>query len=217
MSDAYKIIGADGREYGPATLEELQAWAREGRIGRQTKVWSDREERWQDAAALTELQELAAALPSVPEAGGNATEGVEVGRSAGFWIRFLAYWPDQLLIAAAVLVIMGMPEFPAGTTPDMKAMTEWTRAAQPWIMAFSAVYYILTTWVWGASLGKLMFGLRVVRVDNAPVGFKEAALRFLGSVVSQTIFFFGYLFIALRDDKRALHDLLAGTKVVHRR
>jgi uncharacterized RDD family membrane protein YckC len=215
MNDSYKIIGADGREYGPATLEELKEWARDGRVGRQTKVWSDREDRWLEAADLPGLQAEAATLPSLA----NDPSGVDSGevRSAGFWIRFLAYWPDQLLITFAVLLIVGLPDFANDSPPDMTKAVEWARATQPWALAFSAVYYILTTWLWGATLGKLICGLRVVRVDDAPVGFKEAALRFLGSMVSQMIFFFGYVFIALRDDKRALHDLLAGTKVIHRR
>ncbi|MBI3878832.1 MAG: RDD family protein [Verrucomicrobia bacterium] len=81
------------------------------------------------------------------------------------------------------------------------------------MLLFSGVYYTLTTWIWGATLGKFIFGLRVVRTDDSAVGFTKSALRFLGSVVS-TIFGLGYLFIVFRADKRALHDLIAGTRVV---
>jgi uncharacterized RDD family membrane protein YckC len=39
-------------------------------------------------------------------------------------------------------------------------------------------------------------------------------LRWLAARLSD-ILFFGYILIGLRRDKRALHDLLAGTKVVY--
>ena len=34
----YKIIGADGNEYGPITTEQLRQWLAEGRVNAQTKV-----------------------------------------------------------------------------------------------------------------------------------------------------------------------------------
>jgi hypothetical protein len=34
----YKIIGADGKEYGPITADQLRAWIVEGRANAQTKV-----------------------------------------------------------------------------------------------------------------------------------------------------------------------------------
>ena len=39
MDMTYKIIGADGAEYGPVTLEELKSWVLEGRVAKATQVW----------------------------------------------------------------------------------------------------------------------------------------------------------------------------------
>ncbi len=52
-------------------------------------------------------------------------------------------------------------------------------------------------------------------LDGSPIGYNRALLRWLACRVDD-FFVFGYLLIALRRDKRALHDLLAGTKVVLR-
>ena len=38
MDSTYKIIGADGKEYGPVALSELQKWVGEGRITGATQV-----------------------------------------------------------------------------------------------------------------------------------------------------------------------------------
>ena len=34
----YKIIGADLKEYGPVSVEQLRQWISEGRVNAQTKV-----------------------------------------------------------------------------------------------------------------------------------------------------------------------------------
>jgi hypothetical protein len=34
----YKVIGADGKEYGPITSYKLQPWIADGRVNAQTRV-----------------------------------------------------------------------------------------------------------------------------------------------------------------------------------
>ena len=206
MQAEYKIIGADGREYGPATLDELIEWVREGRVGRQTQVWSSTDERWTPAGRMTELAAWIGAMP-------DHSTPVEIA-PAGFWLRFAAFWVDQVLIAIVVFLIVGVPDMGEGDAFDIEAVKAWTRETQPWVFGISAVYYILTTWLAAATPGKRLLGMRVVRTDDSPVGLIESTLRFLGSAVSQMVLFAGHLFVAFRADKRALHDLLAGTRVV---
>jgi TM2 domain-containing membrane protein YozV len=54
----YKIIGADGREYGPVTVEQMHQWIREGRVNAQTKVQPEGSTEWKP---LGEIPEFAAA------------------------------------------------------------------------------------------------------------------------------------------------------------
>jgi hypothetical protein len=37
----YKIIGADGKEYGPVSTEQLRQWLTEGRVNNQTRVLAE--------------------------------------------------------------------------------------------------------------------------------------------------------------------------------
>jgi hypothetical protein len=55
----YKIIGADGREYGPITADQLRDWIAEGRATAQTKAQAEGSAQWKP---LTEYLEFAAAL-----------------------------------------------------------------------------------------------------------------------------------------------------------
>jgi hypothetical protein len=59
----YKIIGADGREYGPISAETLRQWTAEGRANAQTKVLPEGATEWRP---LSDLPEFTAALPSQP-------------------------------------------------------------------------------------------------------------------------------------------------------
>ena len=58
----YKIIGADGKEYGPITADILKKWSAEGRVNGQTQVAPEGTTDWR---VLAEYPELAAALPAV--------------------------------------------------------------------------------------------------------------------------------------------------------
>ncbi len=55
----YKIIGADGKEYGAISADQLRQWITEGRANGQTKVLADGATEWK---MLSELPEFAAAL-----------------------------------------------------------------------------------------------------------------------------------------------------------
>ncbi len=69
----------------------------------------------------------------------------------------------------------------------------------------------------GTTIGKWMFGLVVVdHRGKWPIGLSRAFLRLAAYSVSSVTAGMGHLLIVLREDRRALHDLLAGTWVVVR-
>ena len=51
----YKIIGADGREYGPATAGQLRQWMAEGRANAQTPTLAPGAPEWKPLGALPEF------------------------------------------------------------------------------------------------------------------------------------------------------------------
>jgi len=214
MQLTFKIIGGDGREYGPAQLEELRGWVREGRVAAATQVWRSDSDRWQPAAAITEIAAELARLPASMTAR-PAAEWVPVG----FWIRFVAYWIDQVLLSVVLTLVARPPDAPLGTSPTSGELAEFIRSFGLYFaisLVLSGVYYIVMTAHFGATVGKMIFRARVVKIDGTRVGYGASAIRFLGSIVSWLILGIGYLFVAFREDKRALHDLMAGTCVAYR-
>ena len=76
----YKIIGADQKEYGPVTAEQLRQWLAEGRVNAQTQVLPEGATEWK---RIGDLPEFAATTPTpgpiqpaMPAAGGDAAERV---------------------------------------------------------------------------------------------------------------------------------------------
>ncbi|MBI5687107.1 MAG: DUF4339 domain-containing protein [Verrucomicrobia bacterium] len=67
-SPTFKIVGGDGKEYGPIDLATIQQWAREGRVAGQTQVWDSRTGQWQPAAQIAELAAAFSAPPPAPAA-----------------------------------------------------------------------------------------------------------------------------------------------------
>ena len=59
-----------------------------------------------------------------------------------------------------------------------------------------------------------MLGMRIVRSDGRRVGIGRALGRELATVLSLILLLAGYLMVAFRNDKRALHDLIADTVVI---
>jgi len=59
----YRIIGADGREYGPIPAETLRQWIREGRANAQTQAWAEGTAQWKPLAEQVEFAPLLARIP----------------------------------------------------------------------------------------------------------------------------------------------------------
>src|SRR5262245_27038263 len=51
----YKITGADGKEYGPASVQQIQEWIAQGRVNAQTRVQQVGAVEWKPASEYTEL------------------------------------------------------------------------------------------------------------------------------------------------------------------
>jgi len=67
---------------------------------------------------------------------------------------------------------------------------------------------------WQATPGKRLLGLAVVDLRGQRLGWPQAGARFLAGSLSWLSFNLGHALAGWRADGRALHDLIAGTRVV---
>ena len=86
-------------------------------------------------------------------------------------------------------------------------------ATQLFSSLIGAAYTIAFHWMWGQTLGKMALQIRVVSMDGGPLSFGQAVGRYFATFLSALILGIGFIMAGVRSDKRALHDLLAGTRV----
>lgn len=227
METQYKIIGGDGREYGPVSLDELKSWIRDGRVSGATPVWRSDTGLWSPASQFAEIRgDLAQVIAAAGLAAASAA------RPAGFWTRFGAYIVDRIVMALVcgfawenIVGVMGwkIPQPPetVATVADIFAYFQSFGPALPYyvltIFGCELIYETIFNGTFGATLGKMAVGARIVRLDGSRIGYGIAAARWFATRLSDITFGIGYLLIAFREDKRALHDLLVGTRVILQR
>jgi uncharacterized RDD family membrane protein YckC len=66
----------------------------------------------------------------------------------------------------------------------------------------------------GTTIGGIVFGLQVVRVDGRPIDWSTAIVRALSCFLSLVVAGLGFIWIAFDENRQAWHDKIAGTVVV---
>lgn len=135
----------------------------------------------------------------------------------GFWIRLVASIIDGIVTTAAVSMLLLIFTDISPTTYysyDETAVTNATAEFINW--AFNIGYAPILLGIWSTTVGKRAFNMYVLKLDGTPVGFWRAFGREVAKIISAIPLLAGFWMVAFRDDKRALHDLIAGTVVVQR-
>ena len=219
MDTEYKIIGGDGAEYGPASLEEIKTWIGDGRVAGSTQVWRSDLAHWNPAVRYAELQQALARLQaSVSPAALNRSL-----QAAGFWTRLGAYTLDRFLLVLLFGLLCQwrhweIPAVPQVINPETYGQyVDKLGVLVPYLILLTVVYEVVLNGTFGATLGKMAVGAKIFVVDGDRLGYTRALARSLMARFVEMTFFVGYLPILVRSDKRGLHDLLAGTRVVLQR
>jgi hypothetical protein len=115
MELTYKVRGADGKEYGPATLQQLSSWIREGRLPAQQEVRRSDMDYWVAAQEYAELKAMysAAQAPVVPGAGAPSSPSGQPAAANALAVRQLKsgaswfYWVAGLSLVNSIVAFSG--------------------------------------------------------------------------------------------------------------
>ena len=133
----------------------------------------------------------AAMAAAVPPSVIAMTPNVTLPR-AGFWIRAAALLIDLILIG----VIFG--PLNAG------------HLILPGLAAYGAVMWKFK----GTTIGGIVCGLRVVRLDDRPLDWPTTVVRALGCFLSLAVAGLGFVWVVFDSERQSWHDKIAGTVVV---
>ncbi len=146
----------------------------------------------------------------------------------GFWIRFLAYLIDRIIIsivAAPFVFILVAPtiiriarEAEQNQEPPPELIVSMLAGISTFLVLVFVGYWlyeaILTSSAWQGTIGKRILRLKVTDEQGNRIGFGRSTGRFFAKILSHLVMYIGFIMIAFTDRKRGLHDMLAGTLVV---
>ena len=160
-------------------------------------------------------------LKKCPSCGINLTIEPKPGEPAPFFIRFAAFWLDTFIISFTSWTLFVIAHYSSYSALQKKVefiffYTEpkvWTYF--PYLSVLGLVYFVFFhAWI-GQTPAKYIFRLKVVKNSGTPIMYLQALLRWLGYWLDMFSIFAGFFLGGLKFTKyRALHDLVAGTKVI---
>ncbi len=219
------IIGGDGKEYGPVTVEQIRAWIAAGRANLDTKAKALGTDEWRRVGDYAEFSPAAGEPPVLMSAAPGADTTL-----AHPGIRMLAALVDGFLeslcwlpTSQAVMSSLGALISAGQISPQdvIEAVTGSITRSVPYLIGLVLLQAALLT-MRGQTVGKILTRIRVVREpDGSHAGFLHGFfLRgflprcFRHVPIIGVLFWFVDSCFIFRDDRRCLHDLMAGTKVV---
>ncbi|MEK3954272.1 MULTISPECIES: RDD family protein [Psychrobacillus] len=154
------------------------------------------------------------------QANTSATQQVIVHRTAqyeqkaaGFWIRFWAYTVD-ILILASVGMLLIKPIFRLFSL-DLNNPVWYA----PFTLITAAIFYayfVLMTKLCSQTVGKMIFGIKVISKDGGKLKWSTVIFReWIGRLISIVPLNIPYLVVAFTPKKQGVHDFIADTLVVH--
>jgi uncharacterized RDD family membrane protein YckC len=229
----FSIVGGDGKEYGPVSAAKVQEWIAAGRANLQTRARRAGEAEWR---ALGEFPEFGGTPPAVaapvftpgaapvapaPAASGNELIPADRGSRLGAALLDSVF---GLILVGPGMVLMAMGgafEETSGAdtnTPFLLAGVCGLGLGML-LLAVVQIYLLVTR---GQTIGKKIVGVKIVAYDTGEnAGFVKAVLLrgfvngLIGGIpVVGGIYALVDILFIFRDDRRCIHDLLAGTQVV---
>ncbi len=224
----------NGQQQGPVSDAELAQLVQSGTLKTDSLIWAEGMADWQPVSAAA--PHLAAGTGS-PMANketavqqmregvyGAAAGGVEY---AGFWIRFGAWMIDYVIISIVSIVLLTVGGISAGLSGMMEGLEAGDEPDPAIIIGVLVFYGILILFVfcykvfmvgkWGATVGKMAVGIKIVTADGGKVSYLRATGRLFAEILSGMILYIGYILAGFDEEKRSLHDHICATRVIMKR
>ncbi|MEK6660230.1 MAG: RDD family protein [Campylobacterota bacterium] len=126
--------------------------------------------------------------------------------------RSMAFFIDEILLSFLLIIALGDSFFEAKTIEEMILLTN-TFVLE--YMAVKIVYQAFFVMQYGATLGKIAMKIRVVEIKTLQTPNVVAALnRSFVRIVSEMLFYLGFLWGVMDPDRQTWHDKSAKTLVI---
>lgn len=150
-------------------------------------------------------------MVSSERGGGLRMRGDNQMNYAGFWIRFVAYLIDWVILVGVQLLISlltggGLLNEQTGSILAIQNILS--------LIAGLAYFIGFEGSRMQATPGKKALGLIVTDERGGRISYGRATGRYFAKILSGLILLIGYIMVAFTEKKQGLHDLIASTLVV---
>lgn len=173
LMPTYKIIGADGKEYGPITAEQMHQWIAEGRLNAQSQVLVEGTTDWR---RVGDLPEFASTLPiappplpsgapplGAPPVRTSQVDGPAIGLIVVGILNFLTS------VAALLMHTLGTSMMPARDFPN-----------QAWVTMMSGTIGIISNILGILISGLILFGaIKMKRLESYGLAMTSTILAMI--------------------------------------
>ncbi len=136
-------------------------------------------------------------------------------RYGGFWIRFVAKLIDFFILGLFGALINGVLGAVVPMGPESEeGLVVFVVLSNILQIALAVGYTTYFLGKFAATPGKMACGLKVITPEGDPITYSRALGRYFAEVLSGLILGIGYLMAAFDEEKKTLHDRVAGTRVV---
>ncbi|MBL9199499.1 MAG: RDD family protein [Opitutaceae bacterium] len=183
----FTIIGGDGREYGPATTDQIRSWITAGRANLDTKARAADTTEWKRLGDFAEFAPAGVPPPLAPPvapattpAAPSAPDPTLADRGTRLMARVID-WIIELVCAVPGLIVLGAEVFKIAMEASQGREPDFSQLDIPrlllgagLLLVFSLGLLVVQVWmltVRGQTIGKRIVGIRVVKLDGSPCGF----------------------------------------------
>ena len=126
--------------------------------------------------------------------------------------RSYAFFIDDLIVSGLVFIIFYENIASAKSVEEVVMIINsafWS------IISIKIIYHTFFVWKYGATMGKMLFKIRVVDEKSfLNLDFSKSLIRAIGRIVSESLFYLGFLWGFLSPTKQTWHDKFAKSLVI---
>ena len=128
--------------------------------------------------------------------------------------RMKAFIIDDLLITFVTIFMLWGPI--KNVNGDMESVIAIMNQALFQILALKFIYQTFFTWYYGATPGKIIAKIKIIDFNHfGRISFTTALIRSFTRLISESIFYIGFIIAYYTDSRQTLHDKTAKTLVVN--
>ena len=229
------FYASNNSQQGPVSESDLKALLQSGSINASTQIWKEGMPDWKPLSEVRpDLLSLPGGLLADHAAKNIGVQSMREGalpslyagplNYAGFWIRFAAKFIDGILLWVVQFIIqavftMFLAAGFSNSSPEELSPAIIAMALLMFLIsiAVQALYNGIMIGKYGATVGKMACGLKVVMPDGSPLSMPRAFGRYFAELLNAFTLLIGYIIAAFDSEKRALHDHIASTRVIFSR